>query len=543
MDGRPRISVRDRTRLTGRSPGTRSPADAQSSSARQMPLAVQALQIGRASTNEPSGNGKSRPPRGSSPGPRVRRDGRDGHVAHAAATDLSGTGIGVRWGASLRSTAMRARACAADRGMLNGAFVPWTEGSLDQVKRRRRGAILESCSGGAASRRSRRPMPSARRCSKSSPNGRNRSVRSSGWPPEFEPKATDDHRCYAFGEPEPLSVSSSATSACSWATPTARGTCEGCWSFRPMSSRLCAALRRRFRRRLLPTDGRPRSDRKAAGEWSRPSSSSSSSSAAVSGMVAAGRTWRGGGRPSPTPERSTAHPPDRVDHAIGRGERCGHAGDIHHWASSFNLTGAATRIDDVLRMTPSAFNEASAAWFPTPVPVAGGSCRLHGDVRQALESGGDGIAVVVQTVSPGVVGSSGRELGFGGLAGSLAVEFDVLQHVARGQRSQPQSRERADCRRWRERRRSRVEPGRGDRNRRPLRRPTAPHPDHLRRIDTLRGDRRRRGAVGPGGPYDRLPLRDGGTAYIGFTASTGDAHRSPASLRSRSPFPDPRESP
>ena len=47
--------------------------------------------------------------------------------------------------------------------------------------------------------------------------------------------------------------------------------------------------------------------------------------------------------------------------------------------------------------------------------------------------------------------------------------------------------------------------------------------DRLRRIDTLRGDRRRRGAVGPGGLCDRLFLRDGGTAYIGFTASTGDA--------------------
>ena len=40
---------------------------------------------------------------------------------------------------------------------------------------------------------------------------------------------------------------------------------------------------------------------------------------------------------------------------------------------------------------------------------------------------------------------------------------------------------------------------------------------------TLSWHRRRRGAVGPGGPCDRLALRDGGTAYIGFTASTGDA--------------------
>ena len=51
---------------------------------------------------------------------------------------------------------------------------------------------------------------------------------------------------------------------------------------------------------------------------------------------------------------------------------------------------------------------------------------------EALESGGDGIAVVVQTVGPGVVGSSGGELGFGGLAGSLAVEFELSSTRGQG---------------------------------------------------------------------------------------------------------------
>ena len=66
MDGRRDAARRrHRTRLTGRSPGTSAALAAgtgQSSSARQTVVAVQALQISRASSMVPSGSGCSRPP-------------------------------------------------------------------------------------------------------------------------------------------------------------------------------------------------------------------------------------------------------------------------------------------------------------------------------------------------------------------------------------------------------------------------------------------------------------------------------------------------
>ena len=339
MDGRPRISVRDRTRLTGR-------------------LSRDSFAGGRSVfVGPPDALGRAGVADRSSFDERTEWQWKIPSAEEAAHLDLASAGmgematwrtlqrricpergIGVRWGASLRSTAMRARACAADRGMLNGAFVPWTEGSLDQVKRRRRGAILESCSGGAASRRSRRPMPSARRCSKSSPNGRNRSVRSSGWPP---PARSSSRR--------QLTTTAAMRSA-------SRNRCLG-EQQRNVCLQLGYANCPRYLRGVLviPTDelealrrppqkvpppppphGRPPPVRigKAAGEWSRPSSSSSSSSAAVSehgGCWQDLARWRSGHHQPPSGRR--LHPvPDRVDHAIGRGERCGHAGDIHHWS-------------------------------------------------------------------------------------------------------------------------------------------------------------------------------------------------------------------
>ncbi len=171
-------------------------------------------------------------------------------------------GIGVRCGASLRSTAMRSRACAANRGMLNGAFVPWPERLARPGRVTRVGALSsEACSGEAARLRRQRPTPSGRRCSRSWPCAPKRCARSWGWPvpaPTTTPRPPTSTAATPSASRSRCPATSSGTCASSAATPTARATCAACWSSRPTSSRPCAGRRNAFRHRLRPSRSPPR---------------------------------------------------------------------------------------------------------------------------------------------------------------------------------------------------------------------------------------------------------------------------------------------
>jgi hypothetical protein len=93
---------------------------------------------------------------------------------------------------------------------------------------------------------------------------------------------------------------------------------------------------------------------------------------------------------------------------------------------SLGSVGSAASIEGTLRLTPAEQNRAGAAWYQEPVVVANGftadfTFLLGGFVGD----GGDGLALVVQTAGPDALGGLGAHLGYGGLANSLAVEFDT----------------------------------------------------------------------------------------------------------------------
>lgn len=94
---------------------------------------------------------------------------------------------------------------------------------------------------------------------------------------------------------------------------------------------------------------------------------------------------------------------------------------------SFSLMGAATREGDTLRLTDSNLDQAGAAWYPEAVPVADGfTVEFSYQVGSLQGGGGDGIAFVIQSQGPSAIGASGEQLGYGGLANSIALELDTF---------------------------------------------------------------------------------------------------------------------
>jgi glucose/arabinose dehydrogenase len=95
--------------------------------------------------------------------------------------------------------------------------------------------------------------------------------------------------------------------------------------------------------------------------------------------------------------------------------------------AGLSLTGAAAGAGAVLRLTPSSGNQSGAAWNLTKQSVANG---FETTFQFQLESanGADGFAFVVQNTSATALGGAGCELGYHGLANSLAVEFDTYSN-------------------------------------------------------------------------------------------------------------------
>ena len=110
-----------------------------------------------------------------------------------------------------------------------------------------------------------------------------------------------------------------------------------------------------------------------------------------------------------------------------------------------SLQGVANRTQTWLRLTPSVPNLVGSAWHATKQAVQGGfradfSFRIVLDPDQALPGpckwvdhtpetcarrGGDGFAFVVQTFAAQSLGQGGGGLGYGGIPNAVAVEFDT----------------------------------------------------------------------------------------------------------------------
>jgi hypothetical protein len=101
-----------------------------------------------------------------------------------------------------------------------------------------------------------------------------------------------------------------------------------------------------------------------------------------------------------------------------------------------NLVGNAGFSGGALRITAATEGQLGAAWYDQKQPIAGGfetTFRFNLSGAGGVEDfwgmfGADGLAFVIQNADPFAVGEGGSGMGYGGIANSLAVEFDTWGH-------------------------------------------------------------------------------------------------------------------
>lgn len=101
--------------------------------------------------------------------------------------------------------------------------------------------------------------------------------------------------------------------------------------------------------------------------------------------------------------------------------------------SKMNLVGDARSSAPSITLTPAATFRAGAAWMPAKLNVANGfDIRFSFRMRNGNDNGyydngpegADGVTMVLQNVVAAGVGNSGKGIGYTGLVGGLAIEFD-----------------------------------------------------------------------------------------------------------------------
>ena len=116
-----------------------------------------------------------------------------------------------------------------------------------------------------------------------------------------------------------------------------------------------------------------------------------------------------------------------------------HTRPLFDYSAGFGLSGpqptlvnsaaiTATR----LRITPALGNKNGAAWSPVKVSVG---CFTTSFALQFTTATADGICFVIQSQSPTAMGTVGVDLGYGGIARSLAVKFDIYNNAGEGTNS------------------------------------------------------------------------------------------------------------
>jgi hypothetical protein len=249
---------------------------------------------------------------------------------------------------------------------------------------------------------------------------------------EFQEQATDDHRCFAFGDPEPIS-SDQQRNVC-----LQRGYANCPRYLRGVlviPTDELEALRRPPQR--VPPPPPPTTAPVGQGDGGRrrgilvvlllllligggvsawwmlsgpgavaesPTPTPSADAPTPSPTVAA---------PSPTASDGASATPSSVVAINGTGQ--------------FSLLGGTTRDGDALRLTTTALDQAGAAWYPDPVAVADGfTAEFSYQVGAITAGGGDGLAFVIQSEGASALGSAGEGIGYAGLPNSLALELDTF---------------------------------------------------------------------------------------------------------------------
>jgi len=252
---------------------------------------------------------------------------------------------------------------------------------------------------------------------------------------DYEVKATDDHRCYAFGDPEAVSAEYQRNVCLQRGYANCPRYLRGVLVI-PTDE--LEALRRPPQRVPPPPPPPPPQPRPT------PASGGGNRRRAVAGLLVvllliggAGAWWMLAGpggvaqeTPTPRPSISETPSPSAEPSVASAGPSASVAPTpitAISGTADFALVGAATREGAALRLTPSAFDQVGAVWYPELVPLAGGfSAEYTFQLGSPQAGGGDGLAFVVQTQGPAAVGGLGGDLGYGGLPNSLAVEVDTF---------------------------------------------------------------------------------------------------------------------
>lgn len=95
--------------------------------------------------------------------------------------------------------------------------------------------------------------------------------------------------------------------------------------------------------------------------------------------------------------------------------------------AGLTLVGAASATGGVLRLVPASGTQSGGAWFATKQLVASGFETTFQFQLQSA-NGADGFAFVLQNTTGAWIGGNGCELGYHGLANSVAVEFDTYSN-------------------------------------------------------------------------------------------------------------------
>ena len=118
-------------------------------------------------------------------------------------------------------------------------------------------------------------------------------------------------------------------------------------------------------------------------------------------------------------------------------DSCGESFNFPNMIDPSNLTynGSSTLIDSAVRLTTTDYNEAGSVYYNDPLIVTSGfttnftfrwSQGYNGFV-DGSPAGADGLAFVVQAVSPATIGTNGAGIGYATIPNSLAVEFDTYR--------------------------------------------------------------------------------------------------------------------
>ncbi len=113
--------------------------------------------------------------------------------------------------------------------------------------------------------------------------------------------------------------------------------------------------------------------------------------------------------------------------------------DVQPDSTSLAFAGAARRASQGVDLTPSRIYQQGAVWYREKLPVADGfstyfSVQLSegtdSNQQDGNDPGADGFALVLQNESLSAVGGAGQGIGYSGIRGRLAVEFDAYKNAS-----------------------------------------------------------------------------------------------------------------